>query len=60
MTPKGYLGGGGGGGGGRGGDICFYFRVLNRFDPDQDQQRSVLIWIQTVCKGYQEMTKVIT
>ena len=29
----------------------------NDLDPDQDQT-SVLIWSQTVCKGYQQMTKV--
>ena len=34
-------------------------RVSNGLDPDQDHG-SVnldLIWVQTVCKGYQQMTK---
>ena len=33
---------------------------LNSLDPDQDRQfsLSVLIWVQTVCKGYQQTTKV--
>ena len=32
-------------------------RVSKSLDPDQDQH-SVLIWVQTVCKGYQQKTKV--
>ena len=27
-------------------------------DPGQDRHKSVLIWLQTVCKGFQQMTKV--
>ena len=34
------------------------FRVSNSLDPDQDHGPSVLIWIQTVLKGYQPTTKV--
>ena len=30
-------------------------RVSNCLDPDQDQHLSVLIWVQTVFKGYQQM-----
>ena len=30
-------------------------RVSNSLDPDQDQR-----WVQTVCKGYQQTTKVAT
>ena len=46
---------------------CFCFQksfrnisISNGFDLDQDRQNilSVLIWAQTVCKGYQQMTKV--
>ena len=29
----------------------------NSLDPDQDRM-SVLIWVQTVCKGYQQTTLV--
>ena len=29
-------------------------------DPDQDNILSVLVWVQIVCKGYQQMTKVTT
>ena len=31
-------------------------RVSNGLDPDQDQQMSVLIWVQTVYKGYEQTT----
>ena len=31
---------------------------MNSLDRDQDRLLSVLIWIQTVCKGYQQKTKV--
>ena len=31
--------------------------VSNGVDPDHDVL-SVLIWVQTVCKGYKQMTKV--
>ena len=37
-------------------------RVSKSLDPDQDQHANmllVLIWIQTVCKGDQQMTKVM-
>ena len=34
------------------------FRVSNRLDPDQDHGPSVLIWIETVLKGYQPTTIV--
>ena len=36
--------------------------MSNRFDPDQVQQFNLLslIWIQTVCKGYQQITKFAT
>ena len=36
-------------------------RVSNCLDPDQDRQNqgmSVLIWVQTVCKAYHQITKV--
>ena len=34
-------------------------RVSNSLDPDQDPHNQlVLIWVQTVCKGYQQKTKV--
>ena len=33
-------------------------RVSNCSDPDQDGHFSVPIWVQTVCIGYQQMTKV--
>ena len=35
-------------------------RVSNSLDPDQDRRSvlSVLILVQAVCKGYQQMTKV--
>ena len=32
--------------------------VSNSLDPDLDQYLSVLTWVQTVCKGYQQMAKV--
>ena len=32
-------------------------RVLNSLDIDQDF-KSVVIWVQTVCKGYELTTKV--
>ena len=31
-------------------------RVSNNLDPDQARHFSGLIWVQTVCKGYQQMT----
>ena len=31
--------------------------VSNSLDPDQDRHLSGLIWVQTVCKGYQQTTK---
>ena len=31
-------------------------RVSNSLDPDQAQQMSGLIWVQTVCKSYQQRT----
>ena len=34
------------------------FRVSNSLGPDQDHGPSVLIWIETVGKGYQQTTKV--
>ena len=33
-------------------------RVSNGLDLDQDQCSVALIWIQTVCKGYKQTTKV--
>ena len=33
-------------------------RVSNGLDPDQAQHFVGLIWVQTVCKGYQQMTLV--
>ena len=33
-------------------------RVSNCLDPDQTDILSVLIWVQTVCKVYQQTTKV--
>ena len=40
-------------------------RVSNSLDPDQARQNmpdisSGLIWVQIVCKGYQQMAKVTT
>ena len=35
-------------------------RVSNSLDPDQTRRFVGLIWVQTVCKGYQLMTKVTT
>ena len=32
--------------------------MSNSLDPDQDDVLSDLIWVQIVCKGYQQMTKV--
>ena len=35
------------------------FRVSNSLDPDQAQSKtSGLVWVQTACKGYQQMTLV--
>ena len=31
---------------------------LRTLDPDQAQHFVTLIWVQTVCKGYQQMTLV--
>ena len=31
--------------------------MSNGLDPDLDQLLSVLIWVQTVCKGYKQTTK---
>ena len=31
-------------------------RVSNSLDPEQAQQMSGLVWVQTVCKGYQQKT----
>ena len=33
-------------------------RVLNSLDLDQVESLFGLIWTQTVCKGYQQMTEV--
>ena len=33
-------------------------RVSNSLDLDPDRILSVLIWVQTVCLGYQKITKV--
>ena len=33
-------------------------RVSNSLSPDQDRHLSVLILVQTVCKGYQTTAKV--
>ena len=35
-------------------------RVSNSFDPDQNRLSvgPVLIWVQTVCEGYRQTTKV--
>ena len=42
--------------------VCWFFqntiRVSNGLNPDQDRHLSVLIWVQTVCKGYQQITNV--
>ena len=35
-------------------------RVSNSSDPDQARHLLGLIWVQTVCKGYHQMTKVST
>ena len=32
--------------------------MLNNLDPDQARQSSGLIWVQTVCQGYQQTTLV--
>ena len=37
-----------------------YHQRVKQLDPDQAHILSGLIWVQTVCKGYQQMTKVIT
>ena len=42
---------------------CFFisgtvFRASNGLDQDQDRQNLILIWIQTVSKGNQQMRKV--
>ena len=29
-------------------------RVSNSLDPEQARQMSGLVWVQTVCKGYQQ------
>ena len=34
--------------------------MSNGLDPDQDRVMSVLIWVQTVCKGYWRMIEVAT
>ena len=35
--------------------------MSNGLDPDQDKHSvSVLVWVQTVCKGYQQKTKNAT
>ena len=33
-------------------------RVSNGLDLDQNRHSSALIWVQTVCDGYQQTTKV--
>ena len=33
-------------------------RMSNGFDPDQDRHSVAMIWVQTVCKGYRQTTKV--
>ena len=35
-------------------------RVSNSWDPDQARHFVSLIWVHTVCKGYQQTTKVAT
>ena len=35
-------------------------RMSKSLDPDQVRRLSGLIWVQTVCKGYQQTTKVAT
>ena len=32
--------------------------MSNGLDPDQDRHSVILIWVQTVCKGYEETTLV--
>ena len=34
-------------------------RVSNGLDPDRTNVLLVLTWVQTVCKGYQQTTKVL-
>ena len=34
-------------------------RVLNRLDPDQARHLSGLIWVQAVCKSYEQTTIII-
>ena len=34
----------------------YTIRVTNCLDPDQTDTLSDLIWVKTVCKGYQQMT----
>ena len=36
------------------------FRVSNNLDPDQAHVLSVFIWVQIVCNGFQQTTKVAT
>ena len=38
----------------------YTIRVSNGLDQDQTDILSVLIWVQTVCKGYQQTSKVAT
>ena len=33
--------------------------VSNSLNPDQARKTSCLIWVQTVCKGYQQTTLVV-
>ena len=42
-------------------DFCFkltFSKISNSLNPDQDDIVSVLIWVQLVCKGYQQTIKV--
>ena len=39
-------------------DFFNTIRVPNSLDPDQSKLLSDLIWVQTVCKAYQQTTKV--
>ena len=41
--------------------LTTFIRMSNSLDPDQDRCFvQVLIWVKTVCKIFQQMTKVAT
>ena len=40
-------------------EYSYSIRASKVLDPEQNRHFSVLIWVQTGCKGYQQMTKVV-